>query len=156
MKYLTGIFVFFAGLMIHWLLSSYFAVWGLVPHVLLVLTICVSVKSGSVVGQCYGFAWGLFLDVASAHVFGANALAFTLTGYMIGTLRKQMDVESLAPCLLFVLIWTPMYFVFYATAGWVFERVFLWAEWKKFFIEPFYNCLVAPFCLAFVRKFINF
>ena len=85
MKYLSGVFVFFLGIFIHWIWSTHFPIWGLFPQVLLILTIAVAARSGPLAGQCYGFAWGLFLDVTSAHVFGANALVFTWTAYSTGT-----------------------------------------------------------------------
>jgi len=156
MRYLSGIFVFFAGLGLQWLWGMHFTLWGLFPNVLLVLTVAIAARSGPVAGQCYGFAWGLFLDVASAHVFGANALAFTIVGYGIGTLRRQMDVESLAPQLLFILLLTPGYLLFYGLTGSIFEHTFLWVGWKHFLLEPLFNCVVAPFGFEFVRKTIDF
>ncbi|MFH2203616.1 MAG: rod shape-determining protein MreD [Elusimicrobiota bacterium] len=156
MRYLAGVFVFFVGVLVQWLWSTHFTAWGLSPQVLLILTVAVAARSGPVAGQCYGFAWGLFLDVSSAHVFGANALALTVVGYVIGVLRRQMDVESLAPQILFVIMLTPVYFVFFGVTGLIFEHNFLWAGWVKVLLEPVYNCVLAPLGFAFVRRFVDF
>ncbi|MFH1723403.1 MAG: rod shape-determining protein MreD [Elusimicrobiota bacterium] len=152
MRYLGGAFVFFVGILAHWLWSTYFPLFGLAPQVLLILTIAVASSSGPVAGQCFGFAWGLFLDVLSAHVFGANALGLTLVGYFIGMLRRQMDVASAPSQIVFVMVLTPAYLLFLGFAGLVFERTFLWVGWKAFLADPLYNSLVCPFGFAFVRR----
>lgn len=155
MIYASAVFVFLAGLMLQWMWATYFPLWGLAPQVLLILTVAVSARSGAVTGQCFGFAWGLFLDLLSAHVFGANALAFTLAAYLVGALRRQMDVASPAPQLALTFLLTPAYFLFLGLTGRVFEHQFLWVGWKAFLLNPFYNCLVAPFLFELVRKFVH-
>ncbi len=156
MRYIQGAFVFFVGIAVQWMWSSHLTVWGTAPHVLLILTVAVAARGGPVAGQCYGFAWGLFLDVASVHVFGANALAFTLVGYVIGMLRRQMDVASMAPQVFFIGLLTPAYFLFLGLMGQIFEHTFLWVGWREFLVEPIYNCIVAPMGFEFVRRLIDF
>lgn len=156
MKYFSGLLVFFAGLGLQWIWATHFTLWELAPHVLLILTVAIAARSGPTAGQCYGFVWGLFLDVSSAHVFGANALAFTLAGYAIGMLRRQMDVESMAPQILLIFFLTPAYFLFFGLTGFIFEHNFLWVGWKHFFLVPLLNCAAAPFGFEFVKKFIDF
>lgn len=156
MKYILGIFLFFMGLAVQWFWSTHMTAWGMAPHILLMLTIAVAGRSGPVAGQCYGFAWGIFLDVASAHIFGSNALAFTLVGYGVGVLRRQMDVESLAPQIILVALLTPVYFLFIGLVGAVFEHAFLWIGWNRFLLEPLYSCIVAPLGFKCVRKLVDF
>ncbi|MFC1678881.1 rod shape-determining protein MreD [Elusimicrobiota bacterium] len=155
MRYLEGVFVFFAGVIVHWLWGTYFSVQGLAPQVLLILTVAVASRSGPVAGQCYGFAWGLFLDVASAHVFGAHALGLTLTAYIVGMLRRQMDVASVPSQAMLLVVFTPVYMLFYGVAGLIFEHEFLLGGWKVFLLIPLYNCVISPFAFAFVRRFVR-
>lgn len=155
MKYIAAIFVFIAGIFAHWLWSTHFSIWGLAPAVLLALTVSAAARSGPVAGQCYGFAWGLFLDVSGAHIFGANALAFTLIGYGTGSMRRQMDVESAPSQAILILILTPVWFLFYGVVGFVFERSFLWVGWPQFVLIPIYTALVSPAGFAFVKRFLK-
>jgi rod shape-determining protein MreD len=155
MKYFSAVFVFVAGAFAHWLWGTHFPVFGLAPNVLLALTIAAAARSGPVAGQCYGFAWGLFLDLLSAHVFGANALAFTVVGYVIGSMRRQMDVGSAPSQAVLVLVINPLHYLFYGVVGLVFERHFLWAGWGAFLAVPLYTALASPLGFAFVKRFLK-
>lgn len=155
MRYLEGVFVFFVGAVVHWLWCTYFTVGGMAPQVLLILTVAIASRSGPVAGLCYGFAWGLFLDVLSAHVFGAHALGLTLTAYFVGLLRRQMDVASIPSQAMLLAVLTPVYMLFWGLAGLVFEHRFLWPGWSVFVVSPVYNCVVSPFAFAFVLRFIR-
>lgn len=155
MRQLEGLFVFLLGLVVHWIWSTRFALWGLAPLLPLVLTIAVASRNGSLAGECYGFAWGLFLDMLGMHVFGASALGLTLVGYFVGTLRRNMDLASLPSQLMLVASLTPLFLLFYGTMGLLFEHRFLWVGWKLFLLIPLCNCLVAPFCFALVHRFVR-
>ncbi len=155
MKYIAAVFVFFAGLFTHWLWSMHFPLWGLAPNVLLALTVSASARSGPVAGQCFGFAWGLFADVLGGHIFGANALAYTIIGYMTGSMRRQMDVESAPSQAVLILVLTPLTYLFYGIVGFVFERNFLWIGWPPFVVIPFYTAVVSLFGFAFIKRFLK-
>lgn len=136
---------------VQWLWSTHLTAFGVAPQLLLVMTAAVASRSGSVSGQCYGFTWGLFLDAMSAHVFGANALLFTATAYLVGALRRQVDVSSFFPQMVLIATLTPIYFLCLGWAGSVFEHKFLWVGWNLFLAAPFYDCLIAPFAFAAVH-----
>lgn len=153
MRLLQGLLLFFAAATVQWFWSTYLPVFGLAPQLLLILTLAVGGQAGAVAGQCFGFAWGLFLDVLSAHVFGANALAFTLAGYVSGMLRRQMDVSSPLSQAMLVAVVTPVYLIFLGLVGLAFEHSFLWAGWRHLFVGPLYNGLVAPFAFALARRY---
>ncbi len=155
MRYIAATLAFIVGIIVDWTWSTHFTVLGLAPQVLLVLTVAVASRNGAVAAQCFGFAWGLYLDVVSAHIFGANALALTLVGYFVGSLRRQMDVTSAGPQLVLVVLLTPAYFLFYGLTGLLFEREFLWVGWSIFLAAPFYNCLFAPLGFEFMRRFVD-
>ncbi|PCI36988.1 MAG: rod shape-determining protein MreD [Elusimicrobia bacterium] len=155
MKYISAVFVYIAGIFVHWLWSRHFPIFGLAPNVLLALTVAAAARSGPVAGQCFGFAWGLSLDLLGAHVFGANALAFTFIGYGIGSMRRQMDVESAPSQAVIILVLTPAVFIFYAVIGFIFERHFLWIGWVPFLLIPLYTAAASPFGFAFAKRFIK-
>jgi rod shape-determining protein MreD len=144
--------LFVGGFLAEWLWATYLPVFGLSPRVVLVLTVAASSWSGPVAGQCYGFFWGLFLDLLSPHTFGAGALALTLAGYGVGDLRRQMDVTSPLSQFMITGLVSLAYCLFLALAGLVFERRFLWCGWHYFLLGSLYNALVAPAAFAIARR----
>ena len=142
------VFLYFAAASAQWLWSSHFYLWGLSPQLLLVLTIALAARRGPIAAMGLGFLWGLFLDVLSARLFGANAFALTLVGYGTGSARRQIDVSGFAPQCVVVLIMTWGYFLLLGVLGFVFSKDFLWVGWPPFLLDPFYNVLVAAFLYA--------
>ena len=126
----------------HWWWTTHLSVAGLAPQLLLVLTVITAARRGPIRAMCLGCVWGLFLDVMSARLFGANALALTLVGYGTGSVRRQIDVTGLAPQCLVVFGMTWAYFVLLGLIGLVFLKTFLWVGWPSFVVDPFYNCVV--------------
>jgi len=147
--------LFAAGIAVEWFWSTHLPVFGLSPRVLLILTIAAASCGGSVVGQCYGFFWGLFLDVLSAHTFGAGALALTLVGYCVGNLRRQMDVSSPPSQVMVVCFTSVAYGLFVGLMGLVFERHFYWPGWNVLVGGTLYNGLVAPVLFALTRRVLE-
>src|SRR2546430_8114980 len=94
MKYLQNIAIFLVGIIVQWVFSNYFSLFGLAPHVLLILTIAVAAGGGAVLGESLGFFLGIFLDVMAPHLFRANAFALTLTGYLVRIWRPQIDLSN--------------------------------------------------------------
>jgi len=127
----------------YWLWTSHFSLFGLAPQLLLVLTVGVAAREGPIPAMCLGFGWGLFLDVLSPRLFGANAFALTLVGYGTGSVRRQIDVTGLAPQCVVVLFMSWAYFLLLSLLGLVFARDFLWGGWPQFILDPFYNALLA-------------
>jgi rod shape-determining protein MreD len=134
--------VFVAAMAAQWWWSTHLAMAGVAPQLLLVLTVATAARYGSLWAMSCGFFWGLFLDVLGARLFGANALALTLVGYVTGSVRRQIDVAGLAPqCLLaFAMTWA--YFILLGLLGTVFTKSFLWVGWPVFLFDPIYNCLI--------------
>jgi rod shape-determining protein MreD len=155
MRYLHAVVFFFAGMAAHWAWSTYFTAFGLAPQVLLILTAGVAACSGPLAGQCFGFAWGLFLDMSGSHIFGAHALGLTLAAYGVGHLRRQVDVSSAPSQWTLLMLLTPAYFLMYGLTGLVFERHFLWVGWLPFILCPVYNSLVAPLGFSLARKYVD-
>lgn len=150
MRPLSALLLWMGGALAQWLWSTHLTVFGVAPQLLLVMTAAAASRGGSVTGQLYGFTWGLFADALGAHVFGANAFLYSAVAYLVGALRRQVDVSSFFPQLVLTASLTPIYFLCYGWIGSIFEHRFLWVGWKLFLAAPFYNCLVAPFAFALV------
>lgn len=155
MRVLEAAVLFFGGLVAHWLASTQLSFWGLSPHVLFVLTLGTAAAVGPVQGQCLGFFWGLALDALSGHVFGANALGFTLTAYAVGMLRRQMDTASPPSQMVLAAATVPLYAIYYGLAGSVFEHRFLWPGWGSFLLDPVYTALIAPAAFGAAKRFMR-
>ncbi|MBI3297698.1 MAG: rod shape-determining protein MreD [Elusimicrobia bacterium] len=152
MRIIEGFLFFLAGLFFHWLLATRLSFGGISPHVLLLATLGAAAWSGPVGGQLLGFSWGLCLDAVSGHVFGANALGFTLAAYCVGQLRRQMDVASPPSQAVVAAAAVPLYTVFYGLVGQVFEHRFLWPGWTPFLFDPIFTALLAPFVFKAARR----
>jgi rod shape-determining protein MreD len=61
-----------------------------VPDVGLVATVAVAYREGSEVGATFGFFAGLAIDFFLQTPLGLSALAFALTGYLIGLLQGAL------------------------------------------------------------------
>jgi len=155
MKYFLCVVLFLLGMLAQWGCSTYLSFFGIAPQILLILTVVVASTQGPVPGQCFGFAWGLFLDVLGAHLFGANALGLTVAAYLVGMGRRQMDVSSPIPQIMVVGASTVAYFLFLGGAGIVFARHAFWVGWTAFLFDPLLNCLVAPAAFYVVDRMID-
>lgn len=143
MSALKSAVLFTAAMAGHWLWTTHFSIWGLAPQLTLVLTVAAAARLGPVRAMLLGFGWGLFLDVLTVRLFGANALALVLVGYGTGSVRRQIDVTGSGPQGVVVLFMTWAYFLTMAILGLVFARSFVWPGWASVVLIPFYNALVA-------------
>jgi rod shape-determining protein MreD len=50
--------------------------------------------AGSIAGACFGFAVGLFLDMALVHMVGVSSLLYVTIGYSSGRLRELRDPQA--------------------------------------------------------------
>lgn len=143
MSYIRIPVLFVAAMAVQWWWSTHFALAGVAPQLLLVLTVVVAARQGPIRAMFLGFGWGLFLDVLNAHLFGANALALVLAGYATGSVRRQIDVAGLGSQCVVIFVMTLAYFLVLGVLGLLFMRAFAWVGWASFLADPFYNCLVA-------------
>ncbi|MBI5239557.1 MAG: rod shape-determining protein MreD [Elusimicrobia bacterium] len=145
MSHLRGAVLFLAAALLQWWWSASLAVWGLTPQLLLVLTVALAARVGPTEGMCYGFLWGLFLDILRPDLLGGNALILLLAGYGTGALRRQIDVSDPVSHCAVVAMMTWAGFLLYGVLGAVFAEGFIWAGWPAFLLDPLYNCLLVPF-----------
>lgn len=152
MRYVGAVVLFLGGMLCHWWWSTYFTMWGVAPHLLLILTVAIATSSGPVAGQCYGFAWGMFLDSVGVHLFGANALILTVVAYFVGNARRQMDVSSPLSQTMVVAVVTLLHLAALAGLGLLFERQAYWAGWGLALTSPVINALVAPLLFPMIQR----
>jgi rod shape-determining protein MreD len=77
---------------------SQLTVFGVTVDLLPVLVACVGLLVGSLPGAVFGFAVGLFADLALVRTLGVTSLLFIAIGYGAGRLRELRDPShGLAP-----------------------------------------------------------
>ncbi|MCP4545897.1 MAG: rod shape-determining protein MreD [bacterium] len=76
--------------------EKWFAPWGVSVNYPFLLLFWVTIRRGRTPGTFYGFFIGLLRDLSSSTELGASALAFSLTGYLIGGVREKIDRENVA------------------------------------------------------------
>ncbi len=138
-SFLSGLSLFVGAMFLQWWWNTHLAYWGAAPQFLLALTILIAARRGAVTAMLTGFAWGLYLDVARAELFGASALVLTLCAYVTGVARRQIDLRSGTPLAATVLIMTIASFVMHGILGLVFTKSFEVPGWIALFATPFLN-----------------
>ncbi|GBD06997.1 hypothetical protein HRbin21_00807 [bacterium HR21] len=83
------------GVLLQVLLFPLLAVAGIVPDLLVVLTLWIALREGQVAGTVAGFASGLLLDVVMQGQLGLHAFAKTLAGFVGGFFAHLDDPEWL-------------------------------------------------------------
>jgi rod shape-determining protein MreD len=63
---------------------------GVIPDIVLVTVIAVALETGPETGAVYGFGAGLFIDMFLRPPAGLSALAYTLVGYLVGSVRARL------------------------------------------------------------------
>ncbi|MCR4295108.1 MAG: rod shape-determining protein MreD [Elusimicrobia bacterium] len=137
--FLRGLALFVAAMFLQWWWNTHFAYWGAAPQFLLVLTVLIAARRGPVLGMLAGFGWGLYLDVARAELFGASALILTLVAYLVGLVRRQIDLRAAGPLAAMTFFFTWGAFVVLGLLGLTFTRSFEWSGWIVVLATPFLN-----------------
>lgn len=143
MRPLRSAFIFLGAMFLQWWWNTHLSYWGAAPQFLLALVILLAARRGPVASMLFGFAWGLYADALRADLFGANALLYTLAGYVAGSVRKQIDLRAAGPLAATVLILSWGYVLALGLLGAVFEGSFFWVGWVPALLTPFLNALAA-------------
>jgi rod shape-determining protein MreD len=147
--------LFFLAIAAQWQWSTHGSIAGVSPQLLLVLTAATATSGSPLLAMALGFFWGLFLDVWSAHMVGANALLLTLLAYAVSSVKRKLDLSGiLAQCCLVAGV-TVFYFTSYGVLGAIFMRRFFWSGWTLFLTIPIYNAFVAAVVYIFGSKFFE-
>jgi len=78
----------FAACMLQMLVISQIGVLGVTAELAPLVVAATGFLCGSLAGACFGFAVGLFIDLAFVQVLGISSLLFTVIGYGAGRLRE--------------------------------------------------------------------
>ena len=146
---LLGALLFVGAVFLQWWWNTHLAYWGAAPQFLLALTVLIAARRGAILGMLVGFAWGLYLDVARAELFGASSLILTLCAYMAGLARRQIDLRAGGPLAATVFLMTWASFIAHGVMGLVFTKSFEWPGWIALFATPFLNALAVSVFATF-------
>lgn len=152
-SFVRGLAVFVGAMFFQWWWNTHFAYWGAAPQFLLVLTILLAARRGAIIGMLAGFGWGLYLDVARAELFGASALLLTLSAYVAGAIRRQIDLRGGGPLATAAFLITIACFVGHGLLGLVFTRSFEWPGWIAAVVTPFLNAIAIVVAALFWEAF---
>lgn len=79
----------------------WFALAGIVPNLLLILTVSYGFMKGKIEGLIVGLACGFIIDLAYGNVLGLYAAIFMTIGFFIGHLTKVLNTnDNFIPILL--------------------------------------------------------
>ncbi|MEK7390340.1 MAG: rod shape-determining protein MreD [Elusimicrobiota bacterium] len=131
--------IFVGAMCLQWWWNTHLAYWGAGPQFLLVLTVLVAARRGTVTAMLAGFVWGLYLDVARAELFGASALTLTLIAYGVGVVRRQVDLRAAGPLATMTFIITWAAFLCHGLIGLIFKKSFEWSGPVVIIATPFLN-----------------
>ncbi len=100
----------------------YFALAGVVPDLLMILTVSVAFTRGRIQGMLTGLAAGLLMDFCFSSIVGFYGILYLVTGYLAGFSHKIYDRNDYTLPLILVgvseLIYNLLYFVvFYMLQG---------------------------------------
>ena len=89
---LKRFFLYFAGIIICFLLQTtvfqWFSLAGVTPNLLVIVAVTAGLLNGSVPGIFCGLACGLFVDCVYGNVIGLYALFYMLDGYLAGMIHR--------------------------------------------------------------------
>lgn len=75
-------------------IAPHFAIGGIVPNPLLLLSIAVALLEGPRAGMISGFAAGFAFDLLGSGPIGPTALVLCIVGYVTGSLQANMFAEG--------------------------------------------------------------
>lgn len=75
-------------------IAPHLAVFGVTPNLLLLVVITLAFVEGSSAGATAGFIAGLLMDLLSTGPIGAWALVMSVTGYLSGSLKRNLFAEG--------------------------------------------------------------
>ncbi len=80
------------------MIAPHIAIFGVTPNLLLLVVITLAFVEGSSAGATVGFIAGILMDLLSTGPIGAWALVMSVTGYLSGSLTRNLFAEGwLAP-----------------------------------------------------------
>ncbi len=82
-------------------LFQYTRIFGIKPDFTLMIIVAYGIMRGSSYGAFIGLGTGLLLDMLYGRAIGINALAYMVTGYIIGRVHENVFKDSFIPAVVF-------------------------------------------------------
>lgn len=92
-RFLFFVTTFVIGFYLQLFSDRFMSFLGVSPEILLLFVIAFGFFCGPVMGEVFGFFWGLTLDVMGVTLFGLNSFLLALAGYGAGKLRQRVASE---------------------------------------------------------------
>ncbi|MBR6252469.1 MAG: rod shape-determining protein MreD [Clostridia bacterium] len=96
-KILVGLLTIIVLLLFLWLqinVFNYFALFGVIPNIGIILIVAISMYAGKNIGAVTGFIYGLVFDSCFEISFGLYTLLFLLMGYAIGQIKGKFALDN--------------------------------------------------------------
>ncbi len=151
-----GFFVvsFMIGLFLQIFCDRFLAFMGVGPDLLLLFVLAFGFFAGPVMGEVFGFGWGLALDVMGVTLFGINSFLLSVAGYGAGKLRQRVASERAAAQIAIGLIAT----IVFGMSTLFLHRLFLGRGTQDVMthlsIAGFFNILLVRFVFWLVDRWL--
>lgn len=129
--------------------------FGVSPHFLLIATIYLALIRGAMIGEMFGFFWGLSADGMSVELFGSQAFLLTLVGYISGKLNRQLDESKPWAQFVFVFLISILYFVGLYGMYHIFTEPGRRIGVTSLILHPVINALLAPIIFLILRLWVQ-
>ena len=73
---------------------NYYALFGVIPNIGIILIAAISLYAGKNIGAVTGFFYGFLFDSCFTTYFGCYTLLFTLMGYAIGQIKGKFALDN--------------------------------------------------------------
>ncbi len=133
---------------------NYIEFFGVKPNILFAGVAILALYRGSRAGIETGIIAGLLYDLGSSAIFGAGIISFTLCGWTIGFLGKNLYKENILLRLLLVFAFSLANgFVYYLISS-IFQPALTFVASIKYIILPdsLYTTLVSPLVFLILKK----
>lgn len=144
-KLVVYFFIIFLLLMLQTTLLQYTRIRGVMPNLLITLTIVTALVRNSTEGAAVGFFSGFCIDMQFGPVLGFYALLGMYTGITAGSLSRRIYRENV----LVVVFFTFVYSIAYESVVFIINNImsgdigFTFAFTKVILPEAIYNCAVS-------------
>jgi rod shape-determining protein MreD len=119
LKFFLHVFLFFITALLQTVVVPRIEILGAQPSFLLILTVIVAFRSGSLAGCCVGFISGLFCDVyGPTEWLGAFSLAYCIVGFAVGQINESfINLNLLLQVIVLILVSILKDLIYYFSIG---------------------------------------
>jgi len=94
MRIVVVVLLSLLGLILQTTIFSHLRFFGMIPDLVLILTVCFALLRGATEGAIVGFFSGLLEDMFSGQSLGINAISKMLIAYVIGLTEEKVYKEN--------------------------------------------------------------